>query len=97
MPREETEKFKTAAELEPADELRGGKKGENQTKRKFEEKDQRVKGMRQMMTDGGFATGYTKKQKSGVSITAEEKNEAKVYIRADKTLKNDKKIRSVSQ
>ena len=82
-----------------ADELGGGRKGEKQTKRKLEEeRDQREQGMRQMIIDGGSATAYTKKRKSGLSTSVEEKNETKVCIRADKSsLKTDPEIRSVSQ
>jgi hypothetical protein len=98
MPREKSEKLSSGAELEAgADELEKGRKGKKQAKRKLEEKDQREQGIGQMMIDGGFATGYTKKRKRGLSISVEEKNEKRGYIRADKLLKSDPKIRSVSQ
>jgi hypothetical protein len=95
MSREETEIFR---QLEAgADELEGRREGEKHTKRKIEERDQIEQGTRQMMIDGGSATAYTKKRKSGLSTSAEEKNERNVCIRADKSLKTDPKIRSVSQ
>jgi hypothetical protein len=95
MSREESEIFR---QLEAgADELGGGRKGEKQTKRKLEERDQREQGMKQMMIDGGSATAHTRKRKSGLSTSAEEKNEMKVCTRAAKSLKTDPEIRSVLQ